>query len=142
MQITEAQRLNFRNEGYFILENVIPSAQVVGLREECQRYIDRYDAEMEAKGVTVQGINHYKKRYFISRRGLESPTITDFLFGELMAAICKATLGRKRISVSRTVCCQIRRSRHKIRLAPGLRLCRSLPQALSLLLVRSGRYVN
>ena len=24
MQITEAQRMNFRNEGYFILENVIP----------------------------------------------------------------------------------------------------------------------
>ena len=54
MQITEAQRMNFRTEGYFILENVIPSAQVEGLREECQRYIDRYDAEMEAKGVTYK----------------------------------------------------------------------------------------
>ena len=70
-----------------------PPEQVEGLQEECQRYIDRYDAEMEAKGVTVQGINHYKKRYFISRRGLESPTITDFLFGDLMGDICNATLG-------------------------------------------------
>ena len=93
MLITEEQRLSFRNEGYFFLDNVIPPAQVEGLREECQRYIDSYDAEMEAKGVTVQGINHYKKRYFISRRGLESPTITDFLFSDLMGDICSATLG-------------------------------------------------
>ncbi|MYC96364.1 MAG: phytanoyl-CoA dioxygenase family protein [Caldilineaceae bacterium SB0661_bin_32] len=93
MHITEEQRRQYRKEGYFFLENAIPAEQVEGLREECQRYIDRYDAEMEAKGVTVQGINHYKKRYFISRRGLESPTITDFLFGELMADVCRATLG-------------------------------------------------
>lgn len=93
MQITEEQRNQYRNEGYVILESVIPAAQVEGLRQECQHYIDRYDAEMEAKGVTVQGINHYKKRYFISRRGLESPIITDFLFSELMAGICQATLG-------------------------------------------------
>ena len=93
MQITEEQRDQYRNEGYLFLENAIPAEQVEGLRQECQRYIDRYDAEMEAKGVTVQGINHYKKRYFISRRGLESPTIKDFLFGERMAAVCQATLG-------------------------------------------------
>ncbi len=93
MHISEEQRCQYRNEGYMFLENAIPHEQVEGLRDECQRYIARYDAEMEAKGVTVQGINHYKKRYFISRRGLESPTITDFLFGERMAEVCRATLG-------------------------------------------------
>ena len=61
MHISEEQRAQYRNEGYFFLENAIPADQVEGLREECQRYIDRYDAEMEAKGVTVQGINHYKR---------------------------------------------------------------------------------
>ena len=93
MHITQEQRNQYRTEGYLILENVIPEEQAEGLRQECQRYIERYDAEMEAKGVTVQGINHYKKRYFIARRGLESPTIADFLFSERMAAICQATLG-------------------------------------------------
>ncbi len=93
MHITDAQREQYRNEGFMILENVIRPDQVEGLREECQRNIDKYDAEMEAKGVTVQGINHYKKRYFIPRRGMESPIITDFLFSELMGDICRATLG-------------------------------------------------
>ena len=50
MLISEEQQLSFRDDGYFILENVIPSEQVDGLREECQRYIDRYDAEDGGQG--------------------------------------------------------------------------------------------
>ena len=93
MQITPSQIDQYHNEGYFILENVMTDAQLAGLRTECQRYIDKYEREMEAKGVTVQGINHYKKRYFIARRAHESPAIMSFLFSELMADICRATLG-------------------------------------------------
>lgn len=83
----------FRKEGFFVLENVIPPAALEGLRAECQRYIAKFDAEMEAKGLNVLGINHYKKRYFISNRGSESPVITEFLFSDLMAEITCATLG-------------------------------------------------
>ncbi len=93
MKITKQQIDQFNNEGFFILERVISEDQIEGLRAECQRYIDKYEQEMEAKGVTSIGINHYKKRYFISQRGMESPIITDFLFSDLMADICKATLG-------------------------------------------------
>lgn len=92
-RITAEQQVQYRQEGYFILERAIDSDALEGLRAECQRYIDRYEAEMEAKGVTVSGINHYKKRYFISNRGKESPIISRFLFSELMADICRATLG-------------------------------------------------
>lgn len=93
MQITDAQKQQYRNEGYFILESVMTPDQLQGLRDECQHYIDVYNAEMEAKGVEVLGINHYKKRYFISNRGRESSVITDFLFSDLMADVCRATLG-------------------------------------------------
>lgn len=93
MHITEAQKEQYRQEGYFILESVMTDEQLEGLRAECQRYIDAYDAEMEAKGVDVIGINHYKKRYFISDRGQESPIITSFIFSDLMAEVCRATLG-------------------------------------------------
>ncbi len=48
---------------------------------------------MEEKGQTSQGISHYKKRYFISQRSADSPIMTDFLYSELMAEICRATLG-------------------------------------------------
>jgi ectoine hydroxylase-related dioxygenase (phytanoyl-CoA dioxygenase family) len=93
MQITDAHIQQYRQEGYFILENVMPPAALADLRAECQRYIDDFDAQMEARGVTSMGITHYKKRYFISNRWRDSQHITDFLFSDLMAAIGRATLG-------------------------------------------------
>ncbi len=93
MQITDQQIEQYRSQGFFILESVIPQAAIDGLRRECTRYIDTFDREMEAKGVDKLGINHYKTRYFIGNRGGESPIITSFLFSDLMADICRATLG-------------------------------------------------
>jgi ectoine hydroxylase-related dioxygenase (phytanoyl-CoA dioxygenase family) len=93
MLISDEKIAQFHQEGYFILEAAIPDDSLEGLRAECQRYIDKFDAEMEAKGLDKLGINHYKKRYFISNRGNESPVITSFLFGELMADVTRAVLG-------------------------------------------------
>lgn len=93
MLITDEQIQQYRNEGYFILESVIPNDALEALRAECQRFIDERDREMEAKGVTSMGITHYKKRYFISNQWRHSQAITDFLFSDLMADIGRATLG-------------------------------------------------
>ncbi|HLV34686.1 MAG TPA: phytanoyl-CoA dioxygenase family protein [Spirillospora sp.] len=93
MLITDDQIQQYRTEGYFILESVIPDATLEALRNECQRFIDERDREMEAKGVTSMGITHYKKRYFISNQWRRSPAIIEFLFSDLMAAIGRATLG-------------------------------------------------
>ena len=91
--ITSEMIEQYHQEGYFILESAMTDEQIEGLRQECQRYIDIFDAEMEAKGVTSLGINHYKKRYFISNRGANSPIINSFLFSPLMGDVAKATLG-------------------------------------------------
>lgn len=91
--ITPEQLKQYQEEGFFILEAVMPEHVLEALRDECMRYIDVADREMEAKGVQTEGINHYKKRYFIGNRSAESPIMTDFLFSELMADIAKATLG-------------------------------------------------
>jgi len=93
-RVSAEQMEQYRREGYFILERAIDENSLEGLCRECQRYIDIYEAEMEAKGVTVSGINHYKKRYFIANRGKESPPISRFLFSGLMADVCRATLGK------------------------------------------------
>jgi len=93
MHISEDLLAKYRRDGYFLLENAIPLPALEGLRQECHRYVDQYEAEMEARGVKQIGINHYKRRYFISGRGLESGPITDFLFGDLMADITRAVLG-------------------------------------------------
>lgn len=91
--ITAEQIKQYHREGFFILESVIPGHVLDALRAECMRYIDIADKEMEAKGLRTDGITHYKKRYFISNRSASSPIMTDFLFSELMASICQATLG-------------------------------------------------
>ncbi len=91
--VSQDQIEQYHREGYFILESVIPAPIVEALTEECMRIIDIYDKEMEAKGLKKLRINHYKKRYFVANRSPDSPIMTEFLFSELMADICRVTLG-------------------------------------------------
>ncbi len=91
--VTPEQVEQYHRDGYFILESVIPESALRALRNECMRYVEAHDRDMEARGVTTQGITHYKKRYFISNRSAGSPIMTEFLYSGLMAEICRATLG-------------------------------------------------
>ena len=93
MIVTKKHIEQFREEGYFILEQAISEDVLEGLRNECQHYIDKFDAEMEAKGLKMDGINHYKKRYFIANRGIENPVIVNFLFSNLMYEVTRSVLG-------------------------------------------------
>ncbi len=91
--VSPEQVEQYHRDGYFILESVIPGPALDALREECMRLVDDFDRDMEARGIKSQGISHYKKRYFISNRSAASPIMTEFLFSDLMAEICRATLG-------------------------------------------------
>lgn len=51
------------------------------------------DAEMERLGVETLGITHRNNRYFVSLKHQESPRLGEFLFGEVMAEVCRAALG-------------------------------------------------
>ncbi len=91
--ITDAQKKQFHDEGFFILERVIPEEHLEILRAECQRYIDAMHEEMDKAGTDTLGISHRNKRYFVALRYKESAQLRDFLFSNLMADICRATLG-------------------------------------------------
>lgn len=93
ISISSSQREQFERNGYFILENAIPLSQLQSLRDEAQRFRAQMDAEMDAQGVTRIGITHKNNRYFISNRFKESAALREFLFSDLMAEICRATLG-------------------------------------------------
>lgn len=93
VRITDEQKQQFREEGYFILERAIPEAHLEVLRGECQRFIDIANAEMDAAGTDVKGLNHRNSRYFIAKRFGESPGLREFIFSPLMAEVCRATLG-------------------------------------------------
>ena len=91
--ITPAHIASYREHGFFILERAIAPDHLDLLRDEARHFIDKIHADMDRAGSDVLGINHRNKRYFISNRYKESPRLGDFLFSDLMAQICLATLG-------------------------------------------------
>ena len=93
LHITDEQKKQFAEDGYFILERVVPDHFLELLRGQCQRFIDAKNAEMDRQGVDVLGINHRDKRYFVANCFREEPGLRDFLFSEMMADVCRATLG-------------------------------------------------
>ena len=93
INITKEQKQQFDDEGYFLLENVIPSSFLELLRGECQNFINQKNADMDQKGLDVIGLNHRNKRYFISNCRRKQPRLREFLLSRMMADICLATLG-------------------------------------------------
>ena len=91
--VSEEQKQQYVEDGYFFLEKVIPDHFLEMLRSKCQLAIDLADAEMDELGTDSNHLNHRNKRYFRSRMHETVPELNDFLFSDLMAEICRATLG-------------------------------------------------
>jgi ectoine hydroxylase-related dioxygenase (phytanoyl-CoA dioxygenase family) len=91
-RITPGHVGQFRDEGFFVLENVLPASELKTLRGECQRFIDERDREMDRLGVDTLDLDHRGRRYFVHGYG-RSAAVRRFLFSELMAQIAHATLG-------------------------------------------------
>jgi ectoine hydroxylase-related dioxygenase (phytanoyl-CoA dioxygenase family) len=90
--ITSEHARRFREEGFFVLERVVPQSDLEVLRHECQRCIDDRDREMDRLGVDKLDLDHRGRRYFVHAYE-KSPAVRRFLFSELMAQISGAALG-------------------------------------------------
>jgi ectoine hydroxylase-related dioxygenase (phytanoyl-CoA dioxygenase family) len=93
LRVTEHQLHQFEQEGYFVLERVIPEQVLGDLRRECQKSLDRQIEDMEKVGAETLGLSHKGKRYSLPCRHEESPTLEQFLFGDLMMDIVGSVLG-------------------------------------------------
>jgi len=91
--ISEEKKRQYREEGFFILERVIPDDVLAMLREECAAIIDNRNKEIEASGSDQLGSDIRDNRYFIANRYREAGRLHEFIFGDVMAEICRATLG-------------------------------------------------
>ena len=91
--ITEAQKRQYQEEGFFVLERAFVGEMLEMLRGECAAIIAKRNAEMDAAGVDELGSDIRDNRYFIANRYRESERLKEFIFGDLMAEICRATLG-------------------------------------------------
>lgn len=92
-RVTDEQKKQFQEDGYFILERVVPERHLQVLRNAAERLIAIVDAEMDAAGVDHIHITHKGIRYHIAKRYKKAPGLEQFVFSDLTAEICKATIG-------------------------------------------------
>jgi ectoine hydroxylase-related dioxygenase (phytanoyl-CoA dioxygenase family) len=91
--VTEAQKQQFKDEGYMILESIVPKGHLELMRDKCQGFMDKKDAEMTEKKVDRIGLNAKGKRYFVAYAYRQEPALGEFVFSDLMADVCRATIG-------------------------------------------------
>ena len=83
---------SFNDEGFFVLESVVPESDLAALRAECRRFIDERDREMDRLGVDTLDLDHRGSRYFVHAYG-KSEAAERFLRSDLMRELATAALG-------------------------------------------------
>ena len=91
--ITNVHRTQFLEEGYFILERAVPEEHLEILRNSCNDLIKAMHEEMDRLGTDHIHISHRGKRYHIAKQYNRTPRLAEFVFSELMAEVCQATIG-------------------------------------------------
>lgn len=91
--ISQQQREQYVDEGYFILPEVIPTDHLQILRDSCDLLIDLMHQEMDRLGTDHIHISHRGKRYHIAKKYAEAPGLSKYVFSDLMSAVCQATIG-------------------------------------------------
>ena len=91
--ISDQQRQQYVDDGYFILENALPADHLQILRESCDYLIDVMHAEMDRLGKDHIHISHRGKRYHIAKQYEHAPRLSEYVFSDLMAEVCRATIG-------------------------------------------------
>ncbi len=91
--ITEEHRKQYRERGFFILESAIPDNELEKIRAECADLIAEQEAEMDRLGTDVLNLSRRNSRYFVFLAYKDRPQLGGFIFNDLMAEICRATIG-------------------------------------------------
>ena len=95
MKISKNQIQEYLEKGFFILENIIPDSDLNVLRAECDYLIDLQDKEMNRIGSDELNLSRKNSRYFVFLAYKERPQLGKYIFSDVMAEICKATIGDK-----------------------------------------------
>ncbi len=90
--ITDEQKHQYEQKGFFVLERVIPPEHLQLLRDECQRLMAAEDARMDERGSDHLGLNFRQSRYFLSSWKV-SQALAPFVFSDVLEEICRTLLG-------------------------------------------------
>jgi ectoine hydroxylase-related dioxygenase (phytanoyl-CoA dioxygenase family) len=91
--ITEAQRKLYREEGYMFLERALPEKDLDVLRSECTDLVAEQDEEMIRLGTDELNLSRRNSRYFVFLASKKRAKLAEFLFNDIMAEVCRATIG-------------------------------------------------
>jgi ectoine hydroxylase-related dioxygenase (phytanoyl-CoA dioxygenase family) len=91
--ITDEHRQQYIDEGYFIVEQAISETHLRIMRDSCDLLIDLMHQEMDRLGTDHIHISHRGKRYHIAKKFDQAPGLSDYVFSDLMADVCRATIG-------------------------------------------------
>ncbi len=91
--VTAVQRQQYHDEGFFILDKVIPNRDLEILRAECTELVRAQEAEMDRLKSDVLNLSRRNSRYFVFLAYRDRPRLGEFIFSDLMADICRATIG-------------------------------------------------
>lgn len=93
--ITDEHKRQYQEQGFFILPGVIPEAELEMVRRACGELIAEQDAEMDRLGTDTLNLSRKNSRYFVFLAYKDRPELGDFLFNDLMAEVCRATVGEE-----------------------------------------------
>ncbi|MBI2619852.1 MAG: phytanoyl-CoA dioxygenase family protein [Ignavibacteriales bacterium] len=93
VKVTEEQKKQYRDEGFFILRDAIPQSWLETIRKECGECIQEQEKEMDRQGTDVLNLSRRNSRYFVFLAYKDRPQLGKFIFSDLMEEICKATIG-------------------------------------------------
>jgi ectoine hydroxylase-related dioxygenase (phytanoyl-CoA dioxygenase family) len=93
-KITEKHKKKYQEDGFFILDKIIPDKELEIVRDKCLDLIGQQDKEMERLGSDVLNLSRKNSRYFVFLAFKDHPELGNFIFSDLMAEICKATIGK------------------------------------------------
>ena len=91
--ITDEHKRKYHEDGFFILEGVIPEAELEMVRRACAELVAEQDAEMDRLGTDTLNLSRRNSRYFVFLAYKDRPELGSFIFNDLMAEVCRATIG-------------------------------------------------
>lgn len=86
-------KTQYEKEGFFILENVITETMLKQMRAECDFLISEQEKEMDRQNSDTLGLSRRNSRYFVFNAYKYREQLGEFIFSDLMAELCKATIG-------------------------------------------------
>lgn len=90
--MSDDQRTGYREDGYAVLDSVIPEATLTKLDQSCRKVIARTDARDNSAPETDDDLDA-RQAYFEPAHPDQYESIAEFSSGPLCAAILRGTLG-------------------------------------------------